>query len=186
MQLIKNVLWQTLVWPGSEYCCLWGYDDGWRITGTVLAAIEETPARIQYQVECDPAWHTRLVEIEVEKGAASQTLYLAVDAQQRWRLAEQELTSLAGYLDVDLGFTPATNTLPIRRLNLAVGQSAEVTAVWVQFPSLEIKPLPQRYTRLAQDRYRYESNYGAFVAELEVDQDGLVIHYPGGWQRIAG
>ena len=104
---------------------------------------------------------------------------------QRWWLAGQEQKILRGCHDIDFGFTPATNTLPIRRLKLGVGRKAKVTAAWVQFPSLEIEPLPQCYTRLTEHCYWYESGDGAFVAEIEVDELGLVTHYSGGWKRIA-
>ncbi|PYX20414.1 MAG: hypothetical protein DMG82_22420 [Acidobacteria bacterium] len=85
--------------------------------------------------------------------------------------------------DVDLALTPATNTLPIRRLNLQVGRSESVIAAWVKFPELTVQPLSQHYTRLGKDTYRYESNTG-FSAEIVVDDLGLVTTYPGGWDRI--
>jgi hypothetical protein len=181
---MKYILWQGLNWPGSEYCCLAEVETGWTLSGTALLAHEGQPVRAMYQIECDLAWRTRQVIIEVEMGPSKQRLHLAVDEEQRWRLDGRELPELAGCLDVDLGFSPSTNTLPIRRLDLSIGSSAEVTAVWVRFPSFKIELLPQRYTRLAESRYRYESKGGAFVAELEVDEVGLVVHYPGGWQQI--
>ena len=48
-----------------------------------------------------------------------------------------------------------------------------------------IEPLTQRYTRLAEHRYQYESGNGTFTAEIEVDKMGMVVHYPDGWQRVA-
>jgi hypothetical protein len=96
-----------------------------------------------------------------------------------------DLAALHGLVDVDLGFSPVTNTLPIRRLEPAIGEVVAVTAAWVRFPELTIEPLPQRYVRLAERRYRYESAGGAFVAEIEVDDLGLVTTYEGGWRRIA-
>jgi hypothetical protein len=60
-----------------------------------------------------------------------------------------------------------------------------VTAAWLRFPELTLEPLSQRYVRLDERRYRYESQGGSFVAELEVDDLGLVVHYEGGWQRVA-
>jgi uncharacterized protein len=60
-----------------------------------------------------------------------------------------------------------------------------VTAAWVRFPELTIEPLPQRYIRLADRRYHYESAGGAFIAEIEVDDLGIVTTYEGGWQRVA-
>jgi len=99
--------------------------------------------------------------------------------------AAVEIPAVAGCLDVDLAFTPATNILPLRRLGLAVGESREMTAAWVRFPDLSIEPLAQRYTRLDERRVRYESRGGAFTAELEVDELGLVVRYPPLWERVA-
>lgn len=106
-------------------------------------------------------------------------------AESRCNRSPADAEALRGLVDVDLGFTPATNTLSLRRLAPAIGSSVDVTALWVRFPELTIEPLPQRYTRLSETRYRYESASGAFVAELEVDDLGLVVVYEGGWRRIA-
>jgi uncharacterized protein len=96
-----------------------------------------------------------------------------------------EIPAVAGCLDVDLAFSPATNILPLRRLDLAVGESREMTAAWVRFPDLSIEPLAQRYTRLDERRVRYENRDGSFTAELEVDELGLVVSYPPLWERVA-
>jgi hypothetical protein len=93
----------------------------------------------------------------------------------------QAVAELKGCVDVDLGVTPSTNTLPIHRLELEVGASAEIVAAWIRFPELDIIPAAQRYTRLADRQYLYESN--TFSAELDVDDLGLVVTYPGIWER---
>jgi len=90
---------------------------------------------------------------------------------------------LAGCIDVDFTASPFTNTLPIRRLGLGVGQSARLRVVYIRVPALEIRPATQTYTRLDATHYRYES--GTFRADLPVDEDGLVLDYPGLWRRIA-
>jgi len=113
-----------------------------------------------------------------------KTLSLIVESRGVWRSSGRELRELHGCEDVDLALTPATNTLPIRRLNLQVGRSESVIAAWVKFPELTVQPLSQHYTRLGKDTYRYESNTG-FSAEIGVDDLGLVTTYPGGWERIA-
>ena len=59
-----------------------------------------------------------------------------------------------------------------------------MVACWVKLPDLQVQPLHQRYTRLAKDTYRYESNTG-FSAEIVVDDLGLISTYPSGWERIA-
>jgi uncharacterized protein len=86
-------------------------------------------------------------------------------------------------VDVDLGFTPATNTLPIRRLGLEVGEAAELAVAWLRWPTLRVERAEQRYERLARDRYRYSS--GDFEADLTVDEHGLVVEYEGVWRAVA-
>jgi hypothetical protein len=93
------------------------------------------------------------------------------------------LTDVAGALDVDLTVTPATNTLPVRRLGLEVGQAADLWMAWIQFPDLEVIPSEQRYERLTQDRWRFST--GDFQAELVVDRDGLVLDYGGLFRSLA-
>ena len=113
-----------------------------------------------------------------------KTLSLNVESRGVWRSSDQELRYIHGCDDVDLAVTPATNTIAIRRLSLQVGSSESIIAAWVKFPELTVQPLSQRYTRLAQNTYRYASNTG-FSAEIVVDDLGLVSAYPGGWERIA-
>lgn len=128
-------------------------------------------------------WQTRKVKIELSSGTEEQSLHLERDDDGRWWNGDSELTAFAGMNDIDLGITPSTNTLPIQRLGLKPGESASMTAVWIQFPSLTIAPLAQQYTRTGEYAYRYESNDGAYQADLEVDEHGLVTRYADVWSR---
>ena len=106
---------------------------------------------------------------------------MSVDAEQRWRLNGAECPAVAGCIDIDLGFSPSTNLLPIRRLSLTVGEEAEVRAAWLPFPSLVFDVLPQVYRREGERTYRYESGGGIFVRMLEVNAVGFVTKYPSLW-----
>jgi uncharacterized protein len=107
------------------------------------------------------------------------------DSNRHWWLNEIEQPNVMSCIDIDLNFSPSTNLLPIRRLNLAIGGAAEVKAAWLRFPSFVLEPLPQRYRRLDETTYRYESAGGQFVTDLKVNQSGFVINYPGIWQSEA-
>jgi uncharacterized protein len=194
---IRTLLWQGIALPGSEWCALEREPDGWRLRGIVLTEVATVPVVVHYAVGLATDWSTRVVEIAMRSGAESEPrrLKLTVAPDQRWHIEREpvpdpampvdDLAALDGLVDVDLGFSPVTNTLPIRRLEPAIGEAVAVTAAWVRFPELTVEPLPQRYVRLAERRYRYESAGGAFVAEIEVDDLGLVTTYEGGWRRIA-
>ena len=196
-RLVRTVLWQRIDSPGSEWCTLEQEPDGWRFRGIVLTEAATVPVLVQYAVALASDWSTRAVEIVMRSGDVTEPreLRLTVAPGPRWQIEREpspdpampqdDLMALHGLVDIDLGFSPVTNTLPIRRLDPAIGDAVAVTAAWVRFPELTIEPLPQRYIRLAERRYRYESAGGAFVAEIEVDDLGLVTAYEGGWRRIA-
>jgi uncharacterized protein len=57
-----------------------------------------------------------------------------------------------------------------------------VRAAWLRFPSFTLEPLEQVYHRVDLATYRYESAGGRFVAELQVNDSGLVTLYPNVWQ----
>lgn len=186
--LVRAVAWRRLDEPGSEYCALARLATGWRFEGTVTVALDGRPLLAHYRVDCARDWRTRAVIVRAHEGAPPRALRLLADARGRWWHGDHELMALRGCRDVDLGVTPSTNTLPIRRLGLAVGEARELTAAWVRFPDLTVQPLEQRYTRLAERRYRYESlidGGGAFRADLDLDDLGLVTRYAGLFERIA-
>jgi uncharacterized protein len=135
-------------------------------------------------VTCDDAWLTRSALVRLRDRGGERRLALTAEGG-RWTVNGQVEVALEGCVDVDLGWSPSTNTLPIRRLHLAPGESSgPVTAAWVRFPDLRVQALSQEYRRLSESRYRYTSGRGAFSADLEVDPDGLVLEYKGQWTLV--
>jgi hypothetical protein len=183
-QLLRELLWRRLDVPGIEYFRLWESARGPRLAGTVIFSHDGSPVRLKYGIACAPDWTTRGVHVVLTRGAVTRHLKLVVDERRRWWHGAEEIAAVAGCLDVDLAFTPATNLLPLRRLGLGVGEGRDLTAAWVRFPGLDVEPLAQRYTRLADDRLRYESRGGAFTADLELDDLGLVVRYPPLWEQV--
>ena len=185
MTAIYSVLWRGLYWAGHEACQLTSLDAGWQLRGSAVFAHEQQPCRLDYLIVCDAGWHTRRATVVGWVGNRPITVDLVVEAADLWRLNGNPQPQVAGCTDLDLNFSPSTNTLPIRRLALALGQAAEVRAAWLRFPSFELEPLPQVYRRLAESTYRYESAGGQFVADLQVGSSGCVTSYPGLWQAEA-
>jgi hypothetical protein len=182
--LKRVVVWNNLLIDGRDYCGLWHTAEGWLRKGTVVGVLKDPrPLLASNEIQCDENWLAHRVQVDRTLGNDVKTLSLSVEKRGVWRSTGQELREIQGCDDVDLAVTPATNTLAIRRLNLQVGSSASIIAAWVKFPDLSVQPLSQRYTRVAQNTYRYESNTG-FSAEIVVDHLGLVTAYPGGWERI--
>ena len=166
----------------DEHCTLTLRDSGLSLVGTVLGAEGGLPVRTEYRILTDAAGLTSAVSVRDLRGFEQRTLALARDAKGNWTVDGATVRALKSCTDVDLGCSPATNTLPIRRLRLAVGASHTIRAAWVRFPELVVEKAAQTYTRLDEFTYRYAS--GTFEAELTVDDDGLVAGYAV-WRRTA-
>ncbi|MBO0846216.1 MAG: putative glycolipid-binding domain-containing protein [Nocardioides sp.] len=176
---MTSVLWQASD-GGSEVCVVERSGPGWRLGGTVLTHDDEQPIELRYAVTVDPAWVTTSVGVWVAIGGTD--LRELPELGELWSGTTRP-SEYRNCVDVDLSFTPATNTLPIRRLGLGVGDQAEIEVAWLVWPGLDVRPVRQTYTRIAERRYRYAQD--EFEAEIVVDDHGLVLEYQGLWHAVA-
>jgi uncharacterized protein len=176
---VPSILWQESG-GGSDLCVLEPAGPGWRLRGTVLTAEAEEPVEARYSVVVDARWATQDVEVVVSFAGGEPREPAGLGGLWSGKERPPELRDC---VDVDLSFTPATNTLPIRRLGLEVGEDAEIAVAWLRWPELNVERAVQRYARLARDRYRYTQD--DFQAELRVDDQGLVLEYEGLWKAVA-
>lgn len=192
-----NVLWQALAWPGVEHLSIEErkISEGYVIDGLIVGVFGDRPSRLWYRMELSAAWTFQRLNLTVTDGVAryhdnplepnGESLELIRTSDGRWDHDQAPLAiALDECVDIDIAVTPFTNTLPIRRLNLYPGESAEITVVYIAVPELTLAPARQRYTRLGDSTYRFESLVSGFTADITVDTHGLVVDYPGLFRRI--
>jgi uncharacterized protein len=191
--LPRALLWRRLDDPGTELVLL---DDraGLHARGTMLSH-RPVPFRCGYELYTDEGWSTARLEVSLE-GAGFLRVVRLERAAARWRVTASEQGDLDAALrttgqaraglpgcedpqrlsaafDVDLGHSPLTNTLPLRRLDLLnaeAGTSRTVDVAWVLVPSLEVVLGRQTYTVLGDGRGSFSR--GSFTAELRLDEAG--------------
>ena len=156
---------------------------------SVVLAFDEhgRPFRLAYQLTWDQSsWRLRDARLAVTTEPAMRSLRLETDGKGHWRDGEARvLPALDGCIDIDIWPTPFTNTFPIRRQPMAVGERREFIMAWVSAPELSVRPLRQAYTRLSDRLYVFENLDGSgFRAELPVDEDDVVLDYQGVFRRI--
>jgi hypothetical protein len=168
---------------GLEHVTL---DDGH--ADSVLLAVDEDgePFRLTYRLQWDDRGALRRADLESGTRGRMRALRLHVGGDGRWLDAEgRHLAHLDGCVDIDIWPTPLTNSLPIWRSALAVGERREYRMAWVAAPALTVEARPQAYTRLDERSYLFESLDGSgFTARLPVDDDGFVVDYPGLFRRV--
>ena len=183
----RQIMWSPLVAPGVEHFRLAIRPEEIVADGLVLGVENDLAFRLRYQIRCDPRWRVRQVRVSTLNGEPN--LSLTANGQGRWfDESGAALPLLDGCLDVDITATPFTNTLPIRRLALQPGESADIKVAYITIPELQLTPDEQRYTFVAArdsgSSYNFEQKSTGFTAELQVDADGLVEHYPELFSRV--
>jgi uncharacterized protein len=182
--LVCDGLWRWLQGTGLERFEFLRAGDEWIFRGTILTLAHDAAAEARYEITCDRSFCTKAANISLRDATGERALQIAAE-NGRWYENGRENQTVVGAIDIDLGWSPSTNTLPIKRLKLENGRSSgQFVAAWVRFPELTLQPLPQEYLRLADRQYRYSSRGGAFVANLSVDDDGLITEYEGFWLRV--
>jgi hypothetical protein len=153
----------------------------------VLAFDEEQgPFRLTYHLVGDEAWRVRDAELVVATEHSKRSLNLQTDGQGHWRHGDgRAIAELDGCMDVDIWPTPFTNTFPIRREPMRVGERRQFRMAWIFAPDLPVHAKPQAYSRLADRLYLFENLDGSgFKVELPVDEEGIVEDYPNLFRRV--
>ena len=173
-----QILWRRLDTPGHDACRIRRDGDLPGLEGVAVWRDPAGPAHLTYLIACNPDWITRSVRVQGRVGARDLNLSIHRQDSGEWRINGESLPDLHGLQDIDLGFTPATNTLPIRRLRAARQDQAQIAAVWLDTADWTLKALPQTYQR-SDAGWHYTAP--GFATDLTVDADGFVTDYPKMW-----
>jgi uncharacterized protein len=170
---------RTLIWKGIEE---------WRAEATRIELGPESLSASGTQISDDPEPYR--LDYELETGEAFVTRSLRIEARGTdWeRSLDLRRESGSEWLDCDLGFSPLTNLMPILRHGLhREAGSEEFTMAWVSVPELSVHAARQRYTHIRPGLVRFESldgEFEGFTADLELDDDGLIVRYPELAERV--
>jgi hypothetical protein len=176
--------------------------DGIRAGGTQLG-VDPVPYRLDYELEAHEQFVTRALRVSAQGKGWARRIDLRHDGRGAWSCeaeAEGEVDlpapggdtdALAGALDCDLGRSPLTNLMPVRRHSLHKQPGKlDFLMAWVSVPDLVLHRYPQRYEHVRADRHgsivRFvdRGHSPGFVSELELDGDGLILVYPHLARRI--
>lgn len=177
------ILWRRVDAPGMDACRLSSGDAGSELLGTAVGRHAGMPSALEYRVTCNGSWHTLHATLRGWIGPNTVSFAISRTPSGVWQLNGMEVAGLDGCVDLDLGFTPATNLLPIRRLDLEPHQSSDVVAAWLDVSAGTLRRLEQRYERRSVSRYWYEAPSFGYTALLAVRPPGFVSNYPGLWEE---
>ena len=169
--------WRTWHHDHLETLTLRWENEGWTATGDVGREA------VTYVLRVSATWQVR--QFLLFRDLDEPDLWLGADGTGRWgEMNGAHRHDLAGCTDIDLAITPFTNSVPIRRLGLAVGDGAEVTTALVDVETLGVLPVRQRLERLATRRFRRTLLDSGEATDFDVDEYGLVHDEPAAFRRL--
>ena len=142
-----GIQWHRLDVPGCESALLEKITSGWRLSGFAVFQDEHQNCGLGYTIDCDEYWRTQVVKVYGHIGISQRNYEIEV-TEGTWCINGTEHPQTEGCIDIDMGFSPSTNLLPIRRLSLDEGESAKIKVAWLLFPSMSLVPSEQIYTRM--------------------------------------
>jgi hypothetical protein len=181
MPLRRSIRWRSLEHGGLEECRVYDWIESIKVRSAVVSQVGQDRLGVFYELSLTPDWTFESILLQRTDGVMS---VLSRGKDGSWfDMQVEELPQLKGCIDIDFEMTPLTNTLPIRRAPLAIGETRRFKMAYIPADSLEPFPAEQIYTRLADRLYRFETADGSFTADITVDEDGLVVDYPGLFER---
>jgi hypothetical protein len=173
---------------GFETAFFCSDNTGYRCQG-VTAAVEDGRAwTVGYSILLDDQWRATAATVWGRADAGARERTITAIGVGRWEVDGEEIPDVAGCLDIDLESSACTNTMPVHRLNLAVGDTAPAPALYIRATGLSVERLEQVYRRVADDGHSMRFDYRApafeFEARLVYDRSGLILDYPGIAARV--
>src|SRR5690348_6453453 len=126
--MTQDILWQPWQGTGLEHLRVDEQADQITFDGLIVRQDGQQVTRLGYVVECDARWHVTGVWLRL---LGAEIRDLRSDGMGTWEDETGSRHDLTGCIDIDIAASPATNTLPIRRLQLAPDASAEIDVVYI-------------------------------------------------------
>jgi hypothetical protein len=173
---------------------------GMTATGTQFGA-RPVPYRVDYRLDASVGFVTGELDLTALGEGWRRRLLLRRPAAGDWSADVEDggdppggawdgaCLGLSEARDVDLAFSPLTNSMPILRHGLHREGSREFVMAWVSVPDLHVTSSRQRYEHVRADErgatVRFLDLDSDFTAELALEPAGLLVIYPGLARRVA-
>ena len=174
-----ETLWKRLDVPGHDAAGITETEAGALLNGTAVFHENGHPACLSYEVRLNSNWSA--ISGHVSGFYAGEPVDTRIERRADGWYLDNVFQGLGQLVDLDFGFTPATNMPQLRRFNLADSETADVNVAWFDIGVERLMVLPQIYRRIDAQSYAYDSPTGDYRATLEIAPSGFVQVYPGLW-----
>ncbi len=183
-----DIHWKSKEYNSEEHCSIEITESGIIVSSEIKAEFENRLFSLTYSIHCNPQWETIFFEMHQEprwpSGDIQARHHYTADGKGHWFKDGKPAHALTGCIDIDIVLTPLTNTLPVRRLKLDPNEQRQIQVLYVDVLEGTITSVYQRYTKLRQNVYKFETVPNDFEADIIFDDNGFVVSYPGLFDRV--
>lgn len=181
----KSILWEGIQNDTDEHCAVNFLDDAIMVRSEIEGWAHGIPVYADYTLKLDLQWNVQEFDINFHVRDTQHHYHLLRDDLGNWSDASgKTYPEFEGCSYIDITLTPFTNSLPINGLFLPHGESAQIDLVYVDVMANVVRKDHQKYTKAGHHNYHFENGGGSFSADIKVDDDGFVTHYPGLFNMI--
>jgi hypothetical protein len=175
-----SAFWRRLDMPGRDAARVSRTANGYELFGQSVFLDPRGPAALRYVLDLAPDWSTRAGRITGFIGEQAVDSHI-VRTPAGWTSNGKDF-GMTGVVDLDLGFTPATNMAQLSRVRLAIGEAIELDVAWLDAGDQRLVRLPQAYRRMSEFDYDYNSPTVGYSATITLAPSGFAAVYPGLWE----
>lgn len=179
----------TITWDGIEYnsaenCTIHVLPGSIEVNSVITGNYKGDVYQVDYKIRLDITWQVKECLINSKVNNTARSWLLHKDTGGGWQLSNELLPGTENCFDIDITVTPFTNSLPINRLQLQKNEPCEISVIYFDILVNDVRIVKQRYERLSAKSIHFQNVPNDFEANIEIDENGLVVNYPGLFRRL--
>lgn len=174
---MKSIIWKGIKYDSKEYLKIFIENEFHQIESSIIGVFEDKKYFVQYKVTANSDWTVKYFEIKSEINDEVKLLS-GQNNSGKWLINNHANNEFDGFCFIDISLTPFTNTFPINSLNFDDKKDHNIKVIYIDVLNNEIKPVAQNYSKVSVQKFLYKNSDNTFQAELEINEEGLVLSYP--------
>ncbi len=181
--MVCNATWKSAFYHSKEVCSIEILPKGNVIQSVITGKYNRVDYTVSYTIQTSTDWKVVGFNLQYSLGEKNHTIH-ALHQPKGWLINQQLHKEFQNCIDIDITLTPFTNTLPINRLKLPLNKSQQIEVLYVDVLNNDIRVAKQQYTKKSLTEYNFQNVPNDFEADIAVDKEGFVVHYPELFERI--
>lgn len=179
---MKTIIWKGIFYNSLEYFQLFKIEETIIAKSRIIGTYKNNLYFAEYNLKIDEKWRIFNFELEFEVNNYKKKI-MGIKESYEWKINGDIDPRFQGFDFIDISLSPFTNTLPINNLHLNIKQEKEINVIYIDILEDYLKPVRQKYRKNEETNFRYENIPNDFQADIEIDDQGLVIFYPSLFER---